>query len=210
MKEIWKDIKGYEGLYQISNFGNVKTFKRQGTDERILKSKEDGCGYLRVRLLKNYKYRIKYISRLVAIYFLDNPENKSEVNHIDGNKQNNNILNLEWVTHKENIQHAYNIGLLKPIVHSDETKLKMSKMRKGKNHPGYGKHHSKERIERFKLSCKRGENHWSNKLSNCDVKFIKIWIKLNYRNIDIARAFNIDPSQISCIKRGIYWTHINI
>ncbi len=207
-KEIWKDIKGYERLYQISNFGRIKTFKRQGTNERILNQEEDRCGYLYVRLLKEYKYIMKSMHRLVAIHFIDNIHNKIEVNHIDGNKKNNNALNLEWVTHSENIKHAYMIGLLKPVVHSDETKARMSENRKGEKHPLYNKHRSNETIEKFKLSCKRGENNHFSKLNNWDVKFIKVWLSLNYRNVDIAKAFNIDPSQISKIRNNKYWVHV--
>lgn len=97
--EIWKDIKGYEGLYQISNKGNVK-----GRKGFILKPLPRKHGYLAVYLYKDGCPR-RHISvhRLVADAFLENPEGKTEVNHIDENKQNNDVTNLEWVTHKENM-----------------------------------------------------------------------------------------------------------
>jgi hypothetical protein len=110
MYEIWKDIEGYEGLYQVSTFGNIKSLpKRKGflfTKERILKPKLTIKGYLEVTLRKNNYSNYKRINRLVAEAFIPNPENKPEVNHKDGNKQNNNDWNLEWNTNQENKSHA--------------------------------------------------------------------------------------------------------
>lgn len=102
MEEIWKDIEGYEGLYQVSNFGRVKRV----TTGRILKSGKDKDGYLKVILCKNNIKSTKTIHRLVAQAFIPNPENKLEVNHIDEDKANNNVNNLEWSTRKENLNHG--------------------------------------------------------------------------------------------------------
>lgn len=117
MEEIWKDIKGYEGLYQISNFGNVKSLPKfrvkYHTGEIILKQQNSANGYKQINLYKNNKHRTEKIHRLVAEAFIPNPENKPEVNHIDGDKTNNYIGNLEWNTRKENGKHAWNIGLFK-------------------------------------------------------------------------------------------------
>ena len=101
--EIWKDIKGYEGLYQVSNKGRVKSlnYRRTGK-EGILKGKPDKDGYLRVGLCKNKKQKPFYIHRLVAKAFLPNPNNLPEVNHIDENKENNHVENLEWCDRKYN------------------------------------------------------------------------------------------------------------
>ena len=104
MNEIWKDIKGDEGLYQISNFGKVKR------KNRILKNRKISQ-YKGVALSKEGKVKNYTIHRLVAQAFIDNPKNKKEVNHIDGNKDNNMVNNLEWVTRQENQQHAYDTGL---------------------------------------------------------------------------------------------------
>lgn len=123
MKEIWKDIKGFEGLFQVSNFGRVKTLQRevkyiqknQYTEiettkiiqEKIQKPRKTHGGYLRVQLFdKDY-----YIHRLVASAFIRPLKPKEEVNHIDGNKSNNNINNLEIVSRIENQNHAIRNGL---------------------------------------------------------------------------------------------------
>ena len=92
MTEIYKDIPGYEGLYQVSNLGNVYGVKRK---HQIAKN-DNGNGYLYVRLSKNGKVKNHYIHRLVAIAFIPNPTNLPEVNHKDENKQNNTVENLEW------------------------------------------------------------------------------------------------------------------
>lgn len=94
--EIWKDINGYEGIYQISNSGKVKSFHHN--KETILKS-HIGNGYLKVQLKKNNKCKCVYIHRLVAEAFIPNPNNFLEVNHKDECKINNSVSNLEWCNH---------------------------------------------------------------------------------------------------------------
>jgi hypothetical protein len=104
--EVWKDIPEYEGLYQISNLGRVKSFQRNR--ELILKSFKNRYGYHQVDLSKNKKGKSYTNHRLVMLTFkLDVKSYYDEVNHIDGNKENNHIDNLEWCTRSENIQHAY-------------------------------------------------------------------------------------------------------
>lgn len=100
MEEIWKDIKGYEGLYQVSNMGRVR---RNGN---ILSLNTVGHGYHSVSLSKNGIVRKILLHRLVAEAFIPNPENKPQVNHIDEDKTNNTLSNLEWVTAKENMSHG--------------------------------------------------------------------------------------------------------
>ena len=105
--EIWKDIDGYNGVYQVSNLGNVRRLS-----------------LVTPRLIRGYNYAdLHYkgerkncsIHRLVAKTFIKNTENKPQVNHIDGNKFNNNVNNLEWNTSSENIKHAYKTGLREPM-----------------------------------------------------------------------------------------------
>lgn len=101
MNEIWKDIDGYEGLYQVSNLGRVKSSKH----DIILKTYSNR-GYHQVQLSKNNIKSNKTIHRLVAQAFIPNPDNKPQVNHIDEDKTNNKVSNLEWVTAKENSNHG--------------------------------------------------------------------------------------------------------
>lgn len=109
--EIWKDIVGYEGLYQVSNLGRVKSLGNgKSTNpltniEKILKQQPTKKGYLKIKLCNNgFKYF--NVHRLVAQTFIENKKNKPQVNHIDCNKQNNRVDNLEWVTSNENIIHS--------------------------------------------------------------------------------------------------------
>lgn len=116
-QEIWKDVEGYEGSYQVSNLGRVKSLERivnhsiygkMYVGERILKTYN--CNhdeYIRIDLKSNGIKDKKLVHRLIAESFIPNPENKKTVNHKDGNKKNNNIDNLEWMTHSENHLHSY-------------------------------------------------------------------------------------------------------
>lgn len=114
--EEWKIIKGYDGKYQVSNYGRVKSLWRnrpigRGTglkkiyEEKIL-NLQNNNGYKFVTLMDNGKRNRCYVHRLVAETFLPNPNNKPVVNHIDYNPSNNNVENLEWCTQKENIIHS--------------------------------------------------------------------------------------------------------
>ena len=104
MSEVWKDIDGYEGLYEVSNLGRVKSLKFG--KERILKTDMSPKGYLRVQLWKNNKGIRYLVHRLVAQAFLDNPDNLPCINHRDENPSNNNVDNIEWCTHKYNINYG--------------------------------------------------------------------------------------------------------
>lgn len=101
MEELWKNIKGYEGLYQISSLGRVKSFYKN----KILKPRVKENNYLIVSLYKEGKDKKFYIHRLVAEAFIPNTDNKEYVNHKDFNKSNNSVENLEWVTRSENFRH---------------------------------------------------------------------------------------------------------
>ena len=111
MIEIWKDIKGVEGKYEISSLGRVMSIKRKGTRGGILNIHKSINGYLRVCLWIDDGVKTLSLSRLIAQAFIPNPENKPEVNHINGIKTDNRIENLEWCTRDENQKHAYKIGL---------------------------------------------------------------------------------------------------
>lgn len=105
--EVWKDIEGYEGLYQVSNLGRIRR------DKKIKKPHVDHGGYLTVWLCKHSVQKCLKVHRLVASAFLSNPEGKRTVNHINGVKTDNRVENLEWATHSENINHANKTGLRK-------------------------------------------------------------------------------------------------
>lgn len=115
MQEIWKDVPEYEGVYQVSNLGNVRSlnYNNKGKTANISQHIHK-TGYLNVILCKNSEKKTKSVHRLVALAFLPNPNGYQCVNHIDANKANNNVGNLEWCTHKQNTAHAIKCGLLNP------------------------------------------------------------------------------------------------
>ena len=113
--EIWRDVVGYEGYYQVSNQGNVRTLprtieRRNNTDlslkGRICSQTLSDKGYYTVGLCMNNKVKRVYVHKLVAISFIDNPQNLREINHIDENPKNNKVENLEWCTHRYNMNHG--------------------------------------------------------------------------------------------------------
>lgn len=128
--EIWKSIEGFEGIYEISNEGNVRSVdreiihntykesakpKKQSYDGKKITSNINnvGKGYVYVTLWLHSKHYKKFVHRLVANAFIPNPDGKPQVNHIDGNPQNNKAENLEWVTINENCKHAWDTNLIK-------------------------------------------------------------------------------------------------
>ncbi len=110
--EIWKDVKGYEGRYIVSNLGNIISidYRKRKTRKYLTPTFNKRRGYLSVMLSFNNNQKRITVHRLVATAFHDNPENKSAVNHIDCDKRNNKANNLEWVTSKENNHHAIKMG----------------------------------------------------------------------------------------------------
>ena len=125
--EEWKDIEGWENKYQVSNMGRIKSVERQvevyspkknGTFiktfyEKLLKPRRSSNNYQNITLYKDGKTYCYTIHRLVANAFIPNINNLEEINHMDGDKTNNSIYNLEWISHEDNIKHAIENGLIK-------------------------------------------------------------------------------------------------
>lgn len=108
MKEIWKDIPGFEGLYQVSNLGRVKSLRyHKSKKAKVLSVGQNCCNYVSVELRKEGERYSCQLHRLVAQCFLPNPDSKPQVNHINGNKTDNQVTNLEWVTSRENVNHYW-------------------------------------------------------------------------------------------------------
>ena len=106
--EIWKDIEGYEGLYQVSNYGNIRSlnYRNKSQIHNLTLKVRKRDGYLTVGLTKNNRNKTFIVHRVVAKAFIPNPDNLPQVNHKDENKSNNNASNLEWCTCKYNIQYS--------------------------------------------------------------------------------------------------------
>lgn len=187
--EIWKDVQGYEGLYQVSNLGRVKSLIRgyYWQKERILKPRKNHDGYLRFTLCKDGKTKTFYIHRLVAVAFIPNPENKPQIDHINAIKTDNTVNNLRWVTAKENVRNPLN------MVHLI-----------GKNHPMFGKKHSEETKNKM-----RGKNNpTARKVKNIETKEIFDTVT------DAEKKYNLSRGCIKCaIKRnhksaGYHWEYV--
>lgn len=121
--EVWRPVVGYESCYVVSNKGRVKGLRRirkskgdstSVSREKMKESWENADGYLLVSLYNGPKQNVTAVHRIVATAFLPNPENKEQVNHIDGNKKNNCVENLEWITNQENMDHSIRTGIRAP------------------------------------------------------------------------------------------------
>ncbi|MDV4025591.1 endodeoxyribonuclease [Elizabethkingia anophelis] len=132
--EEWKDVIEYEGLYKVSNTGKIMSCERivnspkgkRIVKSKILKSIITSTGYPRVHLSKEGAKNKVSVHRIVAIAFIDNPDNKPQVNHINGIKTDNTVGNLEWVTSLENISHSWNTGLSKAKKSEDSSNCKLN------------------------------------------------------------------------------------
>lgn len=125
--ETWMQIQGWEGIYEVSDLGNIKRVikhPKRKVFPYLLNPSKDSEGYLYVILTKDKRREIKKVHRLVAIHFIPNPENKAEVNHLKGIKADNRASELEWATRNEQEQHSIKIGLRKVGNSHFATKLK--------------------------------------------------------------------------------------
>lgn len=170
MEEIWKDVVGYEGLYQVSNKGNIRSKDRlyntpylknvqvvirKGTS---IKPRPDRYGYLTVRLKKNSKGKTFTIHKLVALAFIENVSGKTCIDHINGNRTDNRVENLRWVTIKENQNN--------PI-----TKKRLSECKIGAKHHFFGKNLSKEHSQKIGNANKNGK---------CSIPVIQLDLDFNF------------------------------
>lgn len=193
--EKWKNILGFDGNYQISNYGNVKSFINNIILKPGIASKRNNKqGYKVV----NLKGKLYYIHRLVAEAFIPNIANKPQINHIDGNKLNNKVDNLEWCTNSENIKHAYKIGL-------KEYKEEKISLNQKEWHREFGKRYAATKENNvFK------EKWFRDKYKDKILKYKKVEQLDKYGNvikewnsiIEASRKLNIDQSSISKCCRG--------
>jgi hypothetical protein len=132
--ESWKGIPNYEGLYEVSDFGRIKSLPRSFIDKRgyrqrirggLLQSKGT-TAYVTVGLCKYGEVKDVGVHRLVALVFIPNPDNLPEVNHKDGNKRNNRVTNLEWTTKVGNVVHAHKAGLMRQVYGSSHVRAKLN------------------------------------------------------------------------------------
>jgi DNA-directed RNA polymerase specialized sigma subunit len=180
--DIFRDIEGYKGIYQISNTGIIKSLDRKIQTKngvirflkgKVLKQSLNTYGYKTILLCANGISKNKLVHRLIANTFIENKDNNICINHKDGVKTNNNICNLEWVTHSENLKHAYDLKLKIPNV----------------------------------ISKVKGVDHKLSKLNESDV--IKIY-NLNKPQREIASIFNISLSRVNQIKNKKAWVHLQL
>ena len=183
--EVYVDIPGYEGYYQVSSHGKVrsldrvikeKTGKTQTIKGRVLKQRINPGGYYYIGLGKNGIKATFAIHQLVAQAFIPNPDSKPTVNHIDGNKLNNSLANLEWATYSENLSHAYKTGLRRAV----SIKAVGTKNYKRKLKP--------EQVIEIKRLLATG----------------------NLTHKEIAIKFGVARSTITEIKSGRRWKHLNV
>lgn len=183
MVEVWKDVKGYEGLYEVSNLGAVRSKDRHVDfvdkrgykakrfyPSRVVKQRTIKGGYLICELSRNGNRERILAHRLVAMNFLENENCLKEVNHIDADKTNNKVNNLEWVTRGENIRHAFRLGLVKR---------------------------------------EKGSKLYNSKFAEEDIVSIRKSYKEGTMNInDLARMYNVNRKTMDSICTYKSWKHV--
>ncbi len=177
--ETWRDIPGLEGAYQASNFGRIKSlerFNRGGkyTRARVLKQ-HLSAGYPTVSVYKNFGWSNERVHKLAALAFFGVKPAGMEINHKDGNKRNNRLENLEYVSHRENINHALHTlghGLI------------------NRPHPV------------------RGAAQHLAKLTDTDIRTIRLFLSEGMSQSEIAKHFNITSGNVGAIKQGRSWAHV--
>jgi predicted DNA-binding protein YlxM (UPF0122 family) len=192
LTEYWVDISNYEGYYQVSNYGNVKSLDRVITEHpsvkneqqtgktqtlkgRILKPHTNSSGYYQINLNRKSIRTTFAIHQLVAQSFLDNRSSKPLVNHINGIKTDNNVNNLEWATYSENLEHAY-----------------------------------KNRLRRAVKTNEVASKNYKRKLTEQQVREIKLLIAAKSLTLkQIANQYDVGRSTIGSIKSGRNWSHTN-
>ena len=180
MHEIWKPIRDYEGLYEVSNLGGIKRLENdKNRKEKILKPYKNKLGYLCINLYRDNKVKQMYVHRLVAIAFIPNPENKPCIDHINTIRNDNRIENLRWVTYKENMN-------------NELTKEKLS----GENSNNYGKPRSEEIKKKISESQKGGKNPKARSVFCYELN--KSWDT----SAEASRELNIDSSNITKCCKG--------
>ena len=191
--EKYLPIEGFSD-YLITSQGRVLSLKDNHGNDRIkeLKPCKIPNGYMQVTLYKNGKRYAKYVHRLVATAFIPNPEDKPEINHIDEDKSNNCVTNLEWMTHKENL----NFG-----TRNERASKTMGDGRmKGKNNPMYGKKHSEKSIAKVSgVNNHKARAVVGFKINGCDIKY--------YKFIKESEKDDFSPSCISMCCRKINKSH---
>lgn len=183
MMEEWRDVVGYEGIYEVSNMGNVRTKEGKTTwqhysgtrvwKQRILTQMKDNRNACSVNLWKDRKNKGFLVHRLVAIAFIPNPNNYPIINHKDCNPSNNNVDNIEWCDNTYNINHAYDNGLMKEtnlelIRLKDEERIWFRSFKKANEFLGRSKYHIQYQIYKRKIYFVDG--YYVNVLNNVKCK----------------------------------------
>lgn len=221
IKKQWKPIQGYEGHYEISNYGDVKSLGRfvnrkcggYWHKERILKKTKTTTGYWKVELQVSGKRKSLRVHRLVAEAFIPNPDNKPNINHKDGNPLNNFVGNLEWCTQRENVIHAIETGLKKQV-HIPKTELIRLYCDKKKSQKEIGRIYGvtefvvRDRLKRYGI--KQRTQSQACTVYNLSKEFILSELKTKTQS-QLARKVGCNPSLISIyVKRIREWGDIYV